>query len=244
MNSTISKGCGSPLSHRRTSSSELQEADERFQCVSGFLRPRSGDRSLPYLAVDATEKTDEVCDRLAWIQRREKTLPQKPMTNMLVVLDGAPEFAQNAYRTHRAGTVPPEVLIEAKDGAFYRLCYEVLSLLGARILSGESDWKDEQPETCRPYQDALIGILPFPPEEAVTISVNLQRVLSGRNEKDNKPWPDRMHARIVVGSSWQGVVRNLRYVWRDEIGLDAATWIPLSVATKKCLLTLGVRIVP
>lgn len=208
---------------------------------------------LPYAVIERSLSPEEFGTEITSLHTKAN-LPQSGVVTVIVALDGAPEYSQSAYqyasRVSPNNGMHPENWIERKDGEFYRHCCAALALYDGTILdqqgqNGES-WEagSEERVSQRKYQDACIAAFcgDRPLHSAINAALHLRRVLAAHNEERNESWIERLHPRLVIGSTPESAVSSFESVWRDEIVVDPESLASLPRDYQELLFSTGVRV--
>jgi hypothetical protein len=198
-----------------------------------------------YLAMETENDPESLVASLSSMQA--EFMPDSRVTaRVLVVLDGSTEYARDHFRKHENNCVKPERIVEAKDGRFYDLLCHSFSPRGGTVLDRTDSNEHEYCAHFRRYQDG--GAVAFANQNGVrgslAAALEMHRALTIVNDKENLPWPERLHARIVIGVSWKYVVSSLRRAWSGETVVDPAIIYSLDESLVDLLLAVGVRIGP
>jgi hypothetical protein len=165
----------------------------------------------PYLAIEAESDPGALADAL---QELHGAAGAQTTTALLAVLDGAPEYSRQCFRTPSSNGAAV-TRVEAKDVRFWRFCSSTFALHGGSLLGKVSPSASNGAAVPRPYQDGC-AVAFAEAAKAVAAALHLQRVLASCNEEEDRAWPERLHARVALGPSWESAVRCLCLAWRGE----------------------------
>lgn len=190
----------------------------------------------PYLAVWCGKDPNRLASTLN--ERAFLNGDTKQATGMLIVLDGAPEFSRHVFQGRAGNGIEPEKKIEMRDGAFFRLAYNVALLCSGKVL-GSGETGGMVPVGTREFQDGCV-VQFARPEDALNAALTIRRTLDQENDRRNLPWYSQFHARIVVGQDWRNIVARLPRTYRDEIRVARETMSGMSQPIQEICYSAGV----
>lgn len=203
------------------------------------------DKTLrPYLAIGAVTHSDQLGKDLR--SRAEQVAKRPPHVVFATVLDGAPEFSQAQYKKHASNGVDPAELAERKDCMFFDSVRHTLGLFDGTLLGAEAGVGITTPAKCRIFQDGCTAFFDGPDQEAafcnaIAGALAVRRNLRELNEEQSLAWTDQLHARTVIGPSWD-VLKWLATLKRDEILVEATLFEEMIPGLRTILLAEGIRI--
>lgn len=202
--------------------------------IPGVLRP--------YLALAAGTASNSLSQQLNSICELG---PHLQAAGFLAVLDGAPECAQHHSERHLGNGVAWDDINGAKDGTFFEYCRDTLALHRGKIIEGGKLRPcREIVEQDRAFEDGCLGCFQGASAgcDAITAALRLRSFLVSQNYRQELPWQDQLHPRIVVASTWDMAMRGLLLARRGDIVVEDVLFSPLGDCAKRTLLADGIRL--